>query len=333
MVVLNFYGRIKPICISKKLGLFISNLPEEEGNEWQSELCDELLMQETVGNIEKKRLGFEQQNEIAKLYSRLFLCHKPCEKADDKVIRKIVENMICVYFDYSYDDMPLGDWTTNCFDGRLCEEDYAEKVIDFINFLSAGVELFPHPTPQWIYSSNDREIGHYRIFWGGDLAGDYIDSLMQWGKLFDSLLNSRNDYLLFDYLINSIHKDNHYNEYHLLKSYALCQLFLEREHEYELDTKIPLLFNSQDNSVDEPTAKLIRQLRNKIAHGDFIAFEKTIEEYASQYMDGSFDFDYSEYSRKNWTIINVCCLLDDIVKRIVFLLFHDRNKLDAIKQM
>ena len=120
MVVLNFYGKIKPICISNKLGLFISNLPEEEGNEWQSELCDELLMQETVGNIEHKRLGLEQQEEIAKLYSRLFPEHEPCEKVDD-IVREIAESMICIYFDYEYDDMPLGDWTTNCFDGRLCE--------------------------------------------------------------------------------------------------------------------------------------------------------------------------------------------------------------------
>ena len=27
MVVLNFYGKIEPICISEKLGLYIANLP------------------------------------------------------------------------------------------------------------------------------------------------------------------------------------------------------------------------------------------------------------------------------------------------------------------
>ena len=46
-------------------------------------------------------------------------------------------------------------------------------------------------------------------------------------------------------------------------------------------------------------AKLLRQLRNKIAHGDFIAFEEKIEEYAIRFLDGKFEFDYSEYSRKN----------------------------------
>ena len=33
MVVLNFYGKIEPICISEKLGLYIANLPNEEYNE------------------------------------------------------------------------------------------------------------------------------------------------------------------------------------------------------------------------------------------------------------------------------------------------------------
>lgn len=42
MVVLNFYGKIEPICISEKLGLYIANLPNEEYNEWRNALAEEL---------------------------------------------------------------------------------------------------------------------------------------------------------------------------------------------------------------------------------------------------------------------------------------------------
>lgn len=42
--------------------------------------------------------------------------------------------MVCIYFNYEYSDMPMGDWTTNCFDGRFCEEDYAEKSFHFLTF-------------------------------------------------------------------------------------------------------------------------------------------------------------------------------------------------------
>ena len=77
--------------------------------------------------------------------------------------------------------------------------------------------------------------------------------------------------------------------------------------------------------------KLLRQLRNKIAHGDFMGFEEKMEEYAVNFMDGRFAFDYSEYSRKNWAISNICCLLDDILRRIIYMLFYDKDALSRVK--
>ena len=32
---------------------------------------------------------------------------------------ELVDKMICVTFDYAYDDIPLGGMDTNCFDGRI----------------------------------------------------------------------------------------------------------------------------------------------------------------------------------------------------------------------
>ena len=335
MVVLNFFGKIKPICISKKLKLYISNLPEEEHNEWQSFLIDELVQAETVNNLLRKKSGFEPEQNIIRLYAKVFT-GKPLPAAvENGMLKELAAHMICIYFDYDYEDMPLGGWDTNCFDGRLCEEDCAEKVIDFINFLSYSGDSplsFPEPTPQWIYSSNHDEIDHYRIFWGGDQAELYINSLIQWGQLFDSMLLCRNDYLLFDYLLNTIHRDNEYNEYHLLKSYSLCQLFLEKKQEKELDEKLPKFIDDMDNSRKNIQAKYLRKFRNKIAHGDFVAFEVLIEEFAVKILDRSYNYDYSEYSRKNWVILYVCCLLDNIVRKLVYLLLCDRDALNRLKE-
>ena len=49
------------------------------------------------------------------------------------------------------------------------------------------------------------------------------------------------------------------------------------------------------------------------------------------FMDGRFAFDYSEYSRKNWAISDICCLLDDILRRIIYMLFYDKDALSSIK--
>ena len=119
----------------------------------------------------------------------------------------------------------------------------------------------------------------------------------------------------------------------MLKAYSLCQLFLEDEREAELDKKLPEFLDSSYSIAErEKIAICFRQIRNKIAHGDFIEFNKKIEEYTKQFMDGHFDFDYSEYSRQNWAISNICCALDDALRKMLFMLFTNRTKLEQIKK-
>ena len=339
MIVLNFYGKISRICISEKLGLYLSNLPNEKSNEWQDELSSVLCLAQNADRIYLEKMGSNRPCAIYKLYGNVFPSKNLPSVFEKDHYDELACNMICFTFDYSYSDMPLGGWDTNCFDGRLCEEDYAEKIINLINFLSYRYDDkslgFPLPIPQWTYSSTHDEIDHYRIFWTGAApTSEYIRSLQEWGKLLDAFLQNKNDYLLFDYLANSIHKDNEYNEYHLMKAYSLCQLFLEKDRESELDVKLPAFLKHQVTSDNEQKkcATLLRKLRNKIAHGDFIAFEKHIEEYAVAFMDGRFAFDYSEYSRKNWVVQHICCLLDEVVRQLVHMLLYDRNKLIQLKK-
>lgn len=72
-------------------------------------------------------------------------------------------------------------------------------------------------------------------------------------------------------------------------------------------------------------------LKNKIAHGDFVALEQKAEEYARIVMDGNYNFDYSEYSRKNWVLLNSCCMLSNAVRKMIVMLFEDRTLVEAIK--
>ena len=336
MVVLNFYGKIEPICISEKLGLYLSNLPNEEFNEWKDELADELELAVKADKIYQEKLGTNYPCGIIRLYHSLFPKETIPESFSKEHYSKIAEQMICIYQEYDYEDMPLGGWETNCFDGRLCEEDYSENIIVFINFISCSHTVdcrLPNLVPQWTYSSNYDEIDHYRIFWGGERSEDYISALLKWGNFFDDFLCSRNDYLLFDYLVNTIHKDNEYNENHLMKAFSICQLFLEKERESELDYKLPQFFRPNFTETElKRQAELFRKMRNKIAHGDFEALETVIETYATEFMDGRFAFDYSECSRKNWTIQHVCCELDYAVRELMCMMLVDREKLDKIKK-
>ena len=116
MVVLNIFGKIEPICISNKLKLYISNLPNEESNNWNKGLVDEMRAAVKMNIIESEKLGMKPNIDIREIYSRRFPQIPLFDDAtEDVYLKKIADNMICLYFDYSYQDMPLGDWDTNCF--------------------------------------------------------------------------------------------------------------------------------------------------------------------------------------------------------------------------
>lgn len=327
MVVLNIYGKIKPICISKKLGLYISNLPKEKDNDWNHILYEEIILAKKRIDYDSKKYNLKKLFELEKFYLEICSSKQVENNSDSKMTQEIVDNMICIYLDYNYDDMPLGGWKTNCFDGRLCEDEYAEKIINFICNINEDGKV-----PYCIYSSNNDFHNPYRFLNYTSKIDQYINSLKVWGKTIDKFLVSKNDYLQLDYLINSFFKDNDYNEYHFLKLYSLCQLFLEKEKEYELDKKlIKFLDDKYSENLKEIIPKKLRKMRNKIAHGDFIEFEKLVEDFASEIMDGNFLFDYSEYSRKNWVILHICCELEEVVRKMVNMLLLDRDKLEKIK--
>lgn len=334
MVVLNFYGNIDPICISKKLGLYISNLPNFEHNEWKDELVAELDLAVKADKIYQEKLGTTYACGFQELFHNLFPDVEIPEVFTKQHFLSVAEHMICIFQEYSYEDMPLGGHDTNCFDGRFCEEDYSEKIINFINYVTdmyAEDSVLPKHVPQWVYSSNYHGIDHYRIFWGGEAADEYISSLSRWGEILDAFLQTKNDYLLFDYLVNAVYKDNEYNEYHLLKAFTLCQLFLETDNS-KIDAKLTHFMSvNLSKRKRKDCARFFRQMRNAIAHGNFLEFEVKLEAYAQKYMDGNFCFDYTEYSRKNWIIQHVCCVLDSIVRRLICMLLLDRPKLDEIK--
>lgn len=72
MVVLNFYGTIAPICISKKLGLYISNLPNTKHNEWRDDLAEELELAVKADIIYQDKLGTNFPCGFQRLYHKLF---------------------------------------------------------------------------------------------------------------------------------------------------------------------------------------------------------------------------------------------------------------------
>ena len=327
MVILNICKKIEPMCVSAKLGLFISNLKDCPYPNWQKRVCEEFNKSHQLSKMVSPKTKnthdvYEHYKKHFPLIAQIHICFTSF------MIEEIVSNLVCIYLDYDYKDMPMGGWDENPFDGRFCEKDYTEMIVNFLNFMSQNKDC-----PVWIYSSNHNEtIPFYKLFWINSDSDTKLNCLNFWGNKFDRFLDTKNDYLELDYLIRAIYDEHDYDAYHLSKLYSLCQLFLENEHESELDAKLPKFIDKRYEELERiEISKLLRQMRNKVAHGDFIAFEKKCEEYAQKFMEGRFYFDYSEYSRKNWVLLNVCCLLSDAIREMINKLFDDKAYMVALK--
>lgn len=343
MVVLNFYGSIKSaICISDKLKLYISNFNSDNIPEWISgwkgELEEELLQAMAINVLNNKRYNIQKGDPLIILYNNIFPNNPTTTSLTKKQIENITDKMVCIYFNYEYSDMPMGDWTTNCCDGRFCEEDYAEKIISFLNFLACSINRiqdFPNPTPNWIYSSNYDKVDERRLFWNQNKFGsdEFIKSLIEWGRLIDNFLQTENDYYQLDFLCNAIFDESKCDTYQYMKLFSLCQMFLENKRESELDEKLPFFLDERiDFKTRKQMAQQLRRIRNKIAHGDFKHFNNEIEKYAQKFLDGKLYYDYTEYSRQNWVLLSICCTLKDALALIIYYLLFKREDLDYLKK-
>ena len=107
MVILDVMGRIEPICISRKLKLYIANLPNSEIDDWNSHLVDEmetaLKLSAAQSEIRERRFGKSTVRDIRTITKIKFPHLTVKNMSDYECIKCIADEMICLYFDYEYD--------------------------------------------------------------------------------------------------------------------------------------------------------------------------------------------------------------------------------------
>ena len=134
MLVIDVYGKIAKTKISDKLKLYISNVPSD----WKEGIVEDMMQEirqqkvDIEDNLRRYGDSFQSEYTVASLKRIIETNIKQCPDHGLETIEKcldyLADNMVCLFFDYDDEDMPFFDWTTNCFEGRFCEEDYAEKV-------------------------------------------------------------------------------------------------------------------------------------------------------------------------------------------------------------
>lgn len=254
MIILNVLGKIEKTYISEKLGLYISNLPdggEINWNNWQEGIKETISIAYETEKLEASQFigKFENGPEnrfvvrvIEKAKDILNLKDGPEDVIIKKYIDYLSKNMICIDIDYKHSSIPDGESTFSCFDGGSCEEEPVEKLLDFLNFISGGIDNNVS-IPHCIYSTSVRKDREYRyLFSGTTEIKDQILEFQKLGRKLDGFLISEKDFYQLDYLCNALFEIDvdERNTYHYMKLYSLCALFLEKEREQELDYKLPV---------------------------------------------------------------------------------------------
>ncbi|MCF6411497.1 hypothetical protein [Pseudalkalibacillus salsuginis] len=350
MVILNIFGEIEEIIISHKLGITISNLSKE----WLVEIVEN--MKEEIHNREFDIKKFNKYDNRFKNYNLSdVVSHEnfkgllELKDSEEKNLEEIASKLICIQVG-DYDNSYLKN-KNRYIDNPTCEKEFEEKFIHFYSFITKY--SFNSKNNKWnvpfsIYSSERARYEETRMlnfitasikqkaYSSFSDSRNIIDDLIEFGKLIDSYLDNYGDFQKLDYLINALYDDNNYNAFHLFKVFSLIEMLIinpQKKLYIELEEKLPYFIIDNDFKSDDEKkgfVVLIRKIRNKIAHGDFMAVKKLLEDYATKYMK-HFWFDYYEYSRENWIYLSICCRLDEIVSKIIWQLIYDKKVLYSIQ--
>lgn len=349
MVLLNIYGKIQPVIISKKLGVGISNLPIDWVNGLQDDLVEEILIHNHhIKSYEKKNLN---NNWVSKKYDLKQMVKKLGWLENGKKATQIIaENLIEIKVSAFHNS--LLQIKNQHISDPTCEPQYARKFLNLcykVQSSNNAKKIIPDRVPFSIYNSDDfndkpRILSDlqfslnphpFRKFQQNARTIGGIKSLMYLGKLIDKFLISIEDFWLLDYIINAIFSDDEPNTYHIFKVVSLIEMLIinpSKKMAGEIEQKLPqFLSDNIEASQHVLFAEIIRKLRNKIGHGDFNAVQKLLWQYQHYFMK-NFCFDECEYSIENWIYNSICLRLDETLNEILWLMISDRDKLVKIQK-
>ncbi|MDF2858166.1 MAG: hypothetical protein K0Q87_4017 [Neobacillus sp.] len=344
MILINLYGKIEPIILSEKLGVGISNLYDEWLTGIVDDLKEEMLLREHFLETSKKyNFGdFKvSQYEPEKIVSNANWTDV-LDGDVDYYLQEIASNLVRLeVLDF---DKSLLQLKNSHLDSPTCEVQYPLKFIRFCHILTTSRSARTHcdnNIPFMTYNPDDFRSKPLILNFASSMINrendlityneKAIQSMKYVGKLIDNFLESDRDFWIFDYIVNSINESEDYNAYYLFKIMSLIEMLIinpnsnGRTHG-ELERKLPRFLRNELNDYEdrELFCRIARKLRNKIAHGDFEAFQKLLEEYRENFMK-NFWYDEFEYSVESWTINSICLSLKSASSEILFEFFSNKE--------
>ena len=347
MVLINIYGKIEPVIISKKLGVGICN----PNSDWISEFCNDfdeeiLIHKHNIKVFEKDGFDIEEfkgrynLSQIVKVFG---------EREEGKSIKQTIAEHLIEIQVIDFENSLLRK-NNEYLDSPTCEAQYTSKFINFCSVVlssNEGRKNIQGQIPIVTYDSNDFRqkpiILNYleaksKINMGiNTYTKSCINALQQLGNLIDNFLSTDRDFWLFDYIINALYDKQQSDAYHIFKVMSLIEMLIINPRRNgitvgEMERKLPkFLHTISDISQKELFSLIVRKLRNKIGHGDFMGVQQLLEEYRNSFMH-NFWYDEFEYSIENWMYGKICIDLDEAFSNILWLMLFNKEKLLNIQQ-
>ncbi|MFE4711905.1 hypothetical protein ACFRAM_13610 [Paenibacillus sp. NPDC056722] len=349
MILLNVYGKIEPLIISRKLGIEVSNLPNDWVLGFQDDLAEEILLREqnirVWGKTNISSMGITNYKPSELVKAANWSVDSGVHVSDLQIIAENLIGIQMLDLDNSY--MRLKN---EMMDSPSCETSYPYMFIKFcctIQNAFSAKNILHQRIPFCTYSSDEFNSKPLILnFLSATMNYDSntekykkecISSLIKVGAIVDNFLESEEDFWMFDYIINSMFFDQKYNAYHIFKVMSLIEMLIINPNGTgktvgELESKLPQFLTGIRVEDTKRTifAEIMRKLRNKIAHGDFKAVQQLLERYRTEFM-GNYDYDEFEYSIENWTYLSICCALDEILSEIIWQLITNKSKIRSIQ--
>lgn len=344
MVLLNIYGKIEPVVICEKLGIGLSNLDDDWALGMVEYMTEEMLLRAHDLKIYANRdfdAKIRQYNPTDIVLKANW--NSDIITDDTEALNIISKNLIqlnVLNFDSS-----LLQLKNKFIDSPTCEVQYPVKFISFCHIISKSEKIKPfckYGLPFITYNSNDMDRRPSVLNYASSMVeseenvnlylNNHINSLSYVGNMIDEFLDDEDDFWIFDYIVNALHDTPQHTAYYIFKMMSLIEMLIinpigDGKSQGELERKLPR-FLIEDISADWDKVSLteiVRKLRNKIAHGDFKAFQKLLRDYRNKFMK-NFEYDEFEYSIESWTILSICLTLEHALGQILFELFSKKNE-------
>jgi hypothetical protein len=347
MVLINIYGKINPIIISRKLGVGICNPASDWIEGFHDDFDEEILIYK---HDMKKFLkdGFNIKSMEGRYNLPQIVKNVGWQEEGKSVEQVIAEHLIEIrVIDF---ENSLLQKNNGFIDSPTCEIQYTKKFIKFCSIVEnseCAQRVLSGQIPFVTYDSNDYNskpliLNYLQVISNlsiglDEYSNNCIMTLQHLGGLIDGFLSTDEDYWLFNYIINVV-SDNHGKEaYHIFKVMSLIEMMIINPNgngrtSGEMERKLPQFLSIDiDSTQKELFSTIMRKLRNKIGHGDFKAIQQLLEDYRNSFMQ-NFWYDEFEYSIENWTYGNICIELDKALANILWLMLFDKEKLLRIQQ-